>query len=159
MKKQVVVVGLGRFGSSVARELYQTGHDVLAIDLEERNVQEILGMVTYAVRADATNETLLADLGVSNFDVGIVAIGSDMQASIVVTVLLKGQGIPFIIARAISEVHGSTMERVGADKIVYPEQEMGRRLAHTEFNPGELDYMEIAPHHRHQQADGRPLPC
>ena len=145
MKKQVVVVGLGRFGSSVARELYQTGHDVLAIDLEERNVQEILGMVTYAVRADATNETLLADLGVSNFDVGIVAIGSDMQASIVVTVLLKGQGIPFIIARAISEVHGSTMERVGADKIVYPEQEMGRRLAHTEFNPGELDYMEIAP--------------
>ncbi len=145
MKKQVVVVGLGRFGSSVARELYQTGHDVLAIDLEESNVQELLGSVTYAVKADATNESVLAELGVSNFDVGIVGIGSDMQASIVVAVLLKSQGVPFIIARAANDVHGATMERVGVDKVVYPEQEMGRRLAHTEFNPGELDYMEIAP--------------
>lgn len=145
MKKQVVVVGLGRFGTSVARELYQTGHDVLAIDLEESNVQELLGSVTYAVKADATNESVLAELGVSNFDVGIVGIGSDMQASIVVAVLLKSQGVPFIIARAATDVHGATMERVGVDKVVYPEQEMGRRLAHTEFNPGELDYMEIAP--------------
>jgi trk system potassium uptake protein TrkA len=145
LKKQVVVVGLGRFGSSVARELYQTGHDVLAIDLEESNVQELLGSVTYAVKADATNESVLAELGVSNFDVGIVGIGSDMQASIVVAVLLKSQGVPFIIARAANDVHGATMERVGVDKVVYPEQEMGRRLAHTEFNPGELDYMEIAP--------------
>ena len=145
MKKQVVVVGLGRFGSSVARELYQTGHDVLAIDLEESNVQELLGMVTYAVKADATNETVLEELGVSNFDVGLVGIGSDMQSSILVTVLLKSQGVPFIIARAANQLHGNTLERVGADKVVYPEQEMGRRLAHTEFNPGELDYMEIAP--------------
>ncbi len=145
MKKQVVVVGLGRFGTSVARELYQTGHDVLAIDLEEGNVNELLGSVTYAVKADATNESVLAELGVSNFDVGIVGIGSDMQASIVVAVLLKSQGVPFIIARAANDVHGATMERVGVDKVVYPEQEMGRRLAHTEFNPGELDYMEIAP--------------
>ena len=145
MKKQVVVVGLGRFGSSVARELYQTGHDVLAIDLEENNVQELLGLVTYAVKADATNETVLTELGVSNFDVGVVGIGTDMQASILVTVLLRSLGVPFIIARAANELHGNTLERIGVEKVVYPEQEMGRRLAHTEFNPGELDYMEVAP--------------
>lgn len=129
----------------MARELYQTGHDVLAIDLEEGNIQELLGMVTYAVKADATSETVLTELGVSNFDVGVVGIGSDMQASILVTVLLKGIGVPFVIARAATELHGNTLERIGADRVIYPEQEMGRRLAHTEFNPGELDYMELAP--------------
>lgn len=145
LKKQVVVVGLGRFGSSVARELYQTGHDVLAIDLQETKIQELLGQVTYAVKADATNETVLAELGVSNFDVAVVAIGTDLQASILVTVLLKSLGVPFIVARAATELHGNTLERIGADKVVYPEQELGRRLAHVEFNPGELDYMEVAP--------------
>ena len=145
LKKQVVVVGLGRFGASVAKELYQSGHDVLAIDKEERETQELLGQVTYAVKADATNETVLDELGVSNFDVGVVGIGSDMQSSILVTVLLKALDVPFIIARAANDLHGNTLERIGADKVVYPEQEMGRRLAHTEFNPGELDYMEIAP--------------
>ena len=145
MKKQVVVVGLGRFGSSVAKELYQTGHDVLAIDLREDNIQELLGQVTYAVKADATSETVLKELGVSNFDVAVVAIGTDLQASILVTVLLKSLGVPFIVARAATELHGNTLERIGADKVVYPEQELGRRLAHVEFNPGELDYMEVAP--------------
>ena len=145
MKKQVVVIGLGRFGSSVARELYQSGHDVLAIDLDERNVQDMLGHVTYAVKADATNEAVLRELGVSNFDVAVVAVGSDIQASILVTVILKDLGIPFIVARAINELHGNTMERIGADKVVYPEQEMGRRLAHIGFEGGVLDFMEVAP--------------
>ena len=145
MKKQVVVIGLGRFGSSIARELYQMGHDVLAIDLDERNVQEMLGHVTYAVKADATNEAVLGELGVSNFDVAVVAIGSDIQASILATVILKDLGIPFIVTRAINELHGNTLERIGADKVVYPEQEIGRRLAHVGFEPGVLDYMELAP--------------
>ena len=147
MKKQVVVIGLGRFGSSVAKELYQMGHDVLAIDLEERNVQDMLGHVTYGVRADATNEAVLKELGVSNFDVAVMAIGSDIQASILVTVLLKDLGIPYIIARAINELHSNTMERIGADRVVYPEQEMGRKLAHIGFEPGVLDYMEVAPNY------------
>ena len=147
MKKQVVVIGLGRFGSSIARELYQMGHDVLGIDLEERDVQETLGHVTYAVKADATNEAVLKELGVSNFGVAVVAIGSDIQASILVTVILKDLSIPFIVSRAINELHGSALERIGADKIIYPEQEMGRRLAHTGFDPGVLDYMEVAPNY------------
>jgi trk system potassium uptake protein TrkA len=145
MKKQVAVIGLGRFGSSVARELYQMGHDVLAIDLDETNVQEMLGHVTYAVKADATNEAVLRELGVSNFDVAIVSIGSDLQASILTTVILKDLGIPFVVTRAVNELHGNTMERIGADKVVYPEQEFGRGLAHIGFEPGILDYMEVAP--------------
>ena len=147
MKKQVVVIGLGRFGSSVARELYQSGHDVLSIDLEEKNVQDMLGHVTYAVRADATNEAVLKELGVPNFNVAVVAIGSDVQASILVTVLLKELGIPFIVARAINELHGNAIDRLGADKVVYPELEMGRRLAHIGFESGVLDYMEVAPNY------------
>ena len=147
MNKQVVVIGLGRFGSSVAQELYQMGHDVLAIDLAEENVQNMLGNVTYAVKADATNEAVLKELGVNNFDVAMVAIGSDIQASILVTVLLKDLGIPYIVTRAINELHANAMERVGADKVVYPEQEMGRRLAHIGFEPGVLDYMEVAPNY------------
>ena len=143
MNKQVVVVGLGRFGASMARELYQTGHEVLAVDTDEMKIQEMMGQVTYAVRADATNEAVLRELGVQNFDVGVVSIGSDIQASILVTVLLTALGVPFIIARAVNALHGDTLERVGADKVVYPEQETGLRVAHILFNPGVLDYMGI----------------
>lgn len=143
MKKQVVVVGLGRFGSSVARELYQMGHDVLAVDTDELKIQDTLGQVTYAVKADATSEAVLRELGVPNFDVGVVSIGSDIQASILVTVLLKSLGISFLIARAVNPLHGDTLERIGADKVVYPERETGVRVAHILFHPGALDYMDI----------------
>ena len=125
MKKQVAVIGLGRFGNSVARELYQMGHDVLAIDLDETNVQEMLGHVTYAVKADATNEAVLRELGVSNFDVAIVAVGSDLQASILTTVILKDLGIPFVVTRAVNELHGNTMERIGADKVCIQSRSSG----------------------------------
>ena len=145
MKRQVVVVGMGRFGSSVARELYQMGHDVLAIDKEESEVQELLGQVTYAVKADATNEAVLRELGVPNFDVAVVAVGTDIQASVLTTVLLKSLGVPRVIARATNALHGLTLERIGADKVVYPEQEMGVRVAHVHFITDVLDYMEVVP--------------
>ncbi|MQF64685.1 TrkA family potassium uptake protein [SAR202 cluster bacterium AC-409-J13_OGT_754m] len=144
MKKQVIVVGLGRFGHSIAMELYQSGHDVLAIDLDEKKVQDTLGQVTYAVKGDATSETLLKELGAQNFDVAIVAIGSDIQSSILVTVLLKSLNIPFIIARSTTELHGNTLNRIGADKVVHPEEETGKRLAHVEFQSGIVDYMDIS---------------
>ena len=147
MKKQAVVIGLGRFGSNVAGELYQMGHDVLGIDLDEKSVQDMLGRVTYAVKADATSEAVLKELGVSNFDIAVVAIGSNIQANILVTVILKDLGIPFIVTRAINELHGNALERVGANRVVYPEQEMGRRLAHIGFEPGVLDHMEVAPNY------------
>ena len=97
MKKQVCVVGMGRFGATAAKELYQSGHDVLAIDNDETKIQDLLGQVTYAVKADATNESVLRELGVPDFDVAIVTLGyENIQASILITVLLKSLGIPFI---------------------------------------------------------------
>ena len=143
MKKQVVVIGMGRFGSNLAQELYQMGHDVLAIDSNERKVQEMLGQVTYMVKADATNEAVLKELSISDYDVAVVAIGTDIQTNMLVTVLLKSFGIPFIISRANNRLHGETLERIGADKVVYPEHEAGHRIAHMQFNPGLLDYMEV----------------
>ncbi len=146
MSRQVCVVGMGRFGATVARELYQSGYDVLAIDSDENKVQDMLGQVTYAVRADATNETVLRELGVADFDVAIVALGSEnIQASILITVMLKSLNIPFVVGRAASELHGNTLERIGADRVVYPELESGRRLAHVDFNAGVVDFMELTP--------------
>jgi trk system potassium uptake protein TrkA len=146
VKKQVCVIGLGRFGSTVAQELYQSGHDVLAIDLDEAKIQEMLGSVTVAVRADASSETVLRELDVADFDVAVVALGSDnVQASILIAVLLKDLGIPYVIARAANELHGETLERVGVDKVVYPEAESARRAAHVGFETGIIDYMSIVP--------------
>lgn len=146
MKKQVCVIGLGRFGGTVAQELYQSGHDVLAIDLDEAKIQEMLGHVTVAVRADASSETVLRELDVADFDVAVVALGSDnVQASILISVLLKDLGIPYIIARAANELHGETLERVGVDKVVFPEMESARRAAHVGFEAGIVDYMSIVP--------------
>ena len=146
MKKQVCVIGAGRFGAAVAQELYQSGHDVLAIDSDEAKVQDLLGHVTYAVRADASNESVLKELDVADFDVAVVALGSEnVQSSILITVLLKSIGVPFVIARASNELHGSTLERVGADRVVFPEMESARRTAHVGFNAGIIDYMPIVP--------------
>ena len=146
MKKQVCVIGLGRFGATVAQELYQSGHDVLAIDIDEEKIQNMLGHVTYAVRADASHESVLKELDVADFDVAVVALGSEnVQASILITVLLKSIGVPFIVGRAVNELHGATLERVGADKVVFPEMESAHRVAHVGFEPGVIDYMQIAP--------------
>ena len=144
MKKQVCVIGLGRFGATLSQELFQSGHDVLAIDIDEAKVQEQLDRATYAVRADATNESILKELDVAEYDVCIVSLGSEnIQASILVSVLLKSMGVPFIIGRAANELHGSTLERVGVDRVVYPEAESARRTAHVGFDAGVIDYMPI----------------
>ncbi len=145
MKKQVVVAGLGRFGSSLARSLYQIGHDVMALDTNEKRVQEVMGQVTFAVAADATSEAVLKELAVSNFDAAVVAIGSDVQSSIMATVLFKNLGVSYVVARANNDLHGNTLERIGADKVVRPEQEMGVRLAHSLFQPDVQEYLEITP--------------
>ena len=142
-RKQIVVIGLGRFGSSAANALYEMGHDILAVDSDEVRVQDTLGKATYAVRGDATNEAVLRELGVPNFDVGVVAIGSAIEANIMATVLLKSLGIAHVVARAKNKLHGQTLQRVGADRVVYPEQEMGLRTAHNLLNSNVLEYMEV----------------
>ncbi len=144
MKKQVCVIGMGRFGSTIAQELYQSGHDVLAIDFDEARIQEQMGQVTYAVRADATSESVLRELDIPDYDVAIVALGGDhVQASVGVTVLLKSLNVPMIIARASNDLHGETLERIGADRVIFPEAENARRVARLEFTRELLDYMPI----------------
>lgn len=147
MKKRVCVIGMGRFGMGVARELYQAGHDVLVIDTDEEKVQTMLGGATYAVRTDATNETALRQLGVADYDVAVLTLGDEnVQSSILIAMVLKSMEIPFIVARAANELHGEALERIGVNRVVYPEEESAKRLAHVDFNAGVLDYMEILSH-------------
>ena len=145
MKKQVVVIGVGRFGSNVARTLYQLGHDVMVVDRDEARIQSMMGEVTYAVRGDATQESVLRELGVHNFDIAIVAIGANVEASIMVSVLLKTMNVGYIVARAHSQLHRNTLERIGCNRVANPEPEMGVRLAHSLFAPDVEEYLEVAP--------------
>ncbi len=144
MKKQIIVIGLNRFGTSLAITLSGMGHDVLALDRVERKVQDIASQITHAVQADATNETILKDLGIAKFDIAIVAMGSDIESSVLSTILVKKLGVPYVIARANSELHGSILEKIGADVVVYPEREMGIRVAQAVTLSGVSDYMSVA---------------
>jgi trk system potassium uptake protein TrkA len=145
MKKQVAVIGLGRFGSSVVDSLYNLGHDVLAMDRDQNRVQNVMGRATHALAGNATDERVLRELGIPDYDVAVVAIGSDILASVMTSVLLKTLGIGYIVARAHDELHGNTLERIGVDKVVQAESEMGVRLAHSLFNPNVQEYLEITP--------------
>lgn len=145
MNRQVLVVGLGRFGSSVATTLFHRGHEVLAIDQHEQRVQDVMSEVTYAVQADATNEAALRELGAANFDLAVVATGTDIQSSLLSTVLLQRIGLAEVVARAQNEIHGLTLEKIGAHQIIYPEREAGERLAHNISFPDVVDYMELGP--------------
>ena len=145
MKKQVVVVGLGRFGSSVATSLYNLGHDVLAIDKDQGRVQDMMGKSTHALTGNATDEHVFRELGIPAYDVAIVSIGSDLVSSVMASVLLKTIGVPYIVARAKDELHGNTLQRIGVDRVVHAESELGVRLAHTLFNPNVQEYLELMP--------------
>jgi len=143
MKKQIVVIGLGRFGSRLAVTLTNLGHEVLAIDKREDRVNRLAARVTKAVQADTTSENVLRELGVGNFDVGIVAIGYDPMSSILSATLLKKLGVRYIVARAQDELHGEILSRVGADMVVNPEIEMGARIAQSTTFAEIVDHMEI----------------
>lgn len=142
--RHIVVAGLGRFGSNAARTLYQLGHTVMAIDNDDERVQAMMGSVTHPVVGDATSEAVLRDFGVHNYDIGIVAIGSNVEASIMVTVLFQTMNLPYIVARAHSELHANTLQRLGCHKVVHAEAEMGTRVAHSLFNPDVEEYMELS---------------
>lgn len=142
--KQFVVIGLGRFGSSVAKTLYSLGKDVLAIDKSEDRVQNIGNSVTHAVQADSTDENTLRSLGIRNFDVAIVSIGSDIQSSIMITLLLKELGVKYIIAKAQSDLHSNVLYKIGADKVILPERDLGVRIAHNISSSNVLEYIELS---------------
>lgn len=143
--KQFVVIGLGRFGVSVATELYKMGHEVLAIDTDIERIEEIADNVTHAVCADATDEAELTALGLRNFDVAVIAIGGDIQASILVTMLCKELGVKYVLTKAKSDLHAKVLTRVGADKVVFPERDMGARTAYNLVSTNILDYIELSP--------------
>ena len=143
-KPQVVVVGLGRFGKSFASKMYNLGHDVMAIDIDPDKVQSMVGQVTYPVTTDASSEISLRELGVQDFDVGVVAL-ADVEVSIMVSVLFKTLNINNIIARASSDLHKDTLIRLGCDRVVFAEDEMGEQLANTIFSPNVTEYLELTP--------------
>src|SRR5512134_498900 len=142
--KQVAVIGLGRFGSSVARTLASSGCEVLAVDEDEARVKAIADEVTDAVCANALEEEALRSLGLRNFEVVVVAIGHEVEASILVTVLLKEMGIPKIVAKAQDELHGRVLQKIGADIVVFPERDMGIRLAHTLISRNVIDEIQLS---------------
>lgn len=144
-KQQVAVLGLGRFGSTVAVELTQLGHEVLAIDSSERIVQDISDKVTHAVQADMTDLATLEELGLAKFDQAVVATSSNLEVSILATVMLRQLGVTRIVAKAANRLHGSILEQVGASRVVYPEHETGLRLARSFAAPGVHDYLDVGP--------------
>ena len=144
MARQAIVVGLGRFGISLAQELDTLGFDVLALDSSDHVIENLQGQLTYMIKGDSTSEAVLRDLGIANYDLGIVAIGSDIQANIMTPILLKTLGVKQVIARSNNTLHSQTLERVGADKVVNPEHDAGVRMAHTLFNPDVQDYLSVA---------------
>lgn len=142
--KQFIIIGLGRFGSSIAKTLYSLGNDVLAIDKDEDVVQDIADSVTHAVQLDATDENALRSLGIRNFDVAVVTIGDNIQSSIMVTLLVKELGVKYIIAKGQSELHAKVLYKIGADRVILPEKDMGIRVAHNLVSANILDYIELS---------------
>lgn len=146
MKKNnsYAVIGMGRFGSSVAKELSSGGADVLAIDSNEERVRAISEFVTCAVKADVTDAETVASLGLGNMDAVIVAVTRSMDASILATITAKENGAPYVIAKALDEMHAKILTKVGADKVIIPEKESGRRIARNLMNGNFLDFFELS---------------
>ena len=138
----VVVIGLGRFGSSVAQSLVRLGHDVMGIDRDELLVREWADLLTHAVQADSTNTAIMRQLGVADFSHAIVAIGTDLAASLMTLMTLTELGIKDIWIKALTPEHGQIAERIGAHHVVYPEADMGERVAHL-ITGRMIDFIEF----------------
>ena len=144
-KRQYAVIGMGRFGTSVAMTLANSGQEVLVVDSEEERIQRVAECFTHAVVVDTTDEASLTALGIRNFDIVVVAIGHDVQASVLTTLLLKEMGVKCVVAKAANVLHGKMLEKVGADRVVFPERDMGQRIAHNLMSNNIIDYFELAP--------------
>ncbi|CAN5815836.1 TrkA family potassium uptake protein [soil metagenome] len=129
--RRVAIIGLGRFGRSTAFTLNELGYEVTAVDVDERSIAEVAPHVALAAEGDGTDEELLKSLQVDQSDVGIVAQGSNLEASVMATLLLKRLNVPWVVSKAKSELHGELLKRIGADRVIFPERDAGRRLAHS----------------------------
>ena len=144
-KRQYAVIGMGRCGTSVAMTLVKAGQEVLVVDSDEERIQKVAEFFTHAVVLDTTEEASLAAVGIRNFDMVVVAIGHDVQASVLTTLLLKEMGVKHIVAKAANVLHGKMLDKVGADQVVFPERDMGQRIAHNLMSTNIIDYFEVAP--------------
>jgi trk system potassium uptake protein TrkA len=145
MKRQFAVIGLGRFGYSVAETLVKKGCEVLAIDRDETKIQAISDFATFAVQCDATDERALKAVSTQNVDVAVVSIGENIEASILIVQTLKEMGIKSIIAKAVTHTHGKILTNLGVNEVIYPERDAAVRLAHRLVSPKVLEYLELAP--------------
>ena len=143
-RKEFVVFGMGKFGISVAKALADNGCQVMAVDSEQSKVEEIAEDVTYAVCTDVTDSEAIHSLGIRNFDGAIVAIGENLEASVLVTIIAKEMGIPYVLAKAQTELQAKVLKKVGADKIVFPEKETGIRIAHNLVSGNFFDAIELS---------------
>jgi trk system potassium uptake protein TrkA len=142
--REFVVIGLGRFGGGLAATLVGMGHEVLGVDSDARVVQDLSGVLTHVVEADSTSEEAMRQLGVTEFSTAVVAIGTDLEASILTTGVLVDLGVEKIVAKAVTEPHGRILTRIGAHKVVFPERDMGIRVGHS-LAGSILDYFELDP--------------
>lgn len=144
VKKEFLVLGLGKFGMSIAKTLSKMGCQVIAVDKNEEKIQDIAEEVTYAVSADVTDIDVLKNLGISNLDAAVIAISNDMEASIMATILVKELGVPTVLAKASNEVHKKILLKIGADTVVFPEIEMGTRVARNLVSGDFVDLIELS---------------
>lgn len=142
--KSYAVVGLGRFGSETARQLYRCGCEVLAIDMKGELVQQVANDVTHAVVGDSRDKEVLRALGVGEFDCAVIAIGDDLASSVLTTMNMKELGVPYLVCKAYDDVHRRVLQKLGADRVVIPEQENAVRLAKSLSAPNLLDYIELS---------------
>ena len=143
--KQFIVLGLGRFGSAVAITLAEMGYEVLGVDNDVERVDDLKNKITEVVQADITEEKALTELGAKNFDAAIVGVASNLESSILTTIILKEMGIKYVIAKAQNNLHAKVLEKIGVDKIVFPERDMGIRIARSLITPNIKDYIELEP--------------
>ncbi len=143
--KSFVVIGCGRFGTSVAKTLYNLGNEVMAVDIDPVTIQEISEFVTHAVVADVMDDAVLHELGLSNFDVVIISMASNIEASIMCTLTAKEMGAKKVVVKAQSDIHGKVLAKLGADRVIFPERDMGARVAHNLTSSNILDFIELSP--------------
>jgi trk system potassium uptake protein TrkA len=144
MRKQFAVIGCGRFGASVAKSIYSLGYDVMAVDKSMEIIQAIKDDVTHAVQADITNELVLKELGLNNYDTVVIGVGIDLEASILAAITAKEVGVRYLVAKAQNDLHAKVLKKIGVDRIIFPERDMGERLASNLVSSNILDYIELS---------------
>ena len=147
MRKLFAVIGLGRFGGSLVEEFHHLGFEVLAVDVKEERVNRYSKFATHAVVTNAINENNLKSLGLKNFDLVIVSFGGNIEASILTTLLLKDLGVKQVWVKASSGNHQKVLEKIGADRVIHPEREMAKRIAHHVTSDKIIDFIELSKNH------------